>query len=74
MSTSNPDYERMERFAAIAELIDEHARAWQAVGQSEMSPLGDPTLKYQKQSALEATQALKDAIRALQDQLTENAP
>lgn len=62
------DFERMERFAAVLSLVDDCARAWHAVGQSEMSPLGDPSLRYRKQEALEATTALKDAIRALQDQ------
>lgn len=37
MSASN--YQHMERVAAALSLVAEHARAWQAVGQSEMSAL-----------------------------------
>jgi hypothetical protein len=63
MSTNDP-----QRTGAIMELIDDLARAWHSLGHSEMSPLGDPSLRYRKQEALEATQALKDAISALSDQ------
>ena len=62
------NYQTMEHFAAMLGLIDDHARAWQAVGQSESGPFHDPGLKYKKQEALEATKALKDAMRALQDE------
>lgn len=29
----------------VMELVDECARAWHALGQSEMSPMGDPSLE-----------------------------
>jgi hypothetical protein len=65
------DFERMERVASILGLVDDCASAWQDVGQSEASCLGDPSLRYKKRHALEVTTALKHAIRSLQDQPVE---